>query len=98
LDNIEVTFKKDKETKEIFALLQGIGLTPTKQPIILTRLYRGNKEIDFDKVKKLSQEKESKIVLLGGQNKKNQLDIIDDILQNEYDYKVVDITYNFNFQ
>lgn len=100
MEDFEITggkFKENVSTKK-HAMIQYFGLTPTKQPIILSRVYEGEKEIDKEHVKKLIQDKESSLILLNNQNKTNQLEYIDEILQEEYGYIPITIDFNFNFQ
>lgn len=95
-DKLELKF--DKKEDKFHAMIQFFGISPNGEPMIMCQIYEGEKEIDVEEIKKLISQKESKIVLLGNQNKTNQLEVLDQILKEEYDYIPLMIDYSFNFQ
>jgi len=89
---------KESNIEEKHILVQYIGLNPQGNPVILSRIYKGKKEINSEELNKLLKEKETKLILIDNSDKMKQIYNLDEILKNEYEYVVLKIDYNFNFR
>jgi phosphomevalonate kinase len=93
-ETINVEIKQNDKT--YYAMIQFLIKENNKTKII-SRVYTGKKEINEYEIKKLIDENKSNLILLNNKNKLNDIEMLDKIIQENYEYTIIPIDFIFNF-
>jgi len=96
-----VSFCEDKEEykegDERFVMIQFLGMSQ-QGPIVMSRVYKGTNDIDPEEIQKKLEGMKSKLIITNSNNEIMQdLDNMNDILTEEYEYSTVPLYCILNF-
>ena len=97
----KISFCEDKEEykegDERFVMIQFLGMSQ-QGPVVMSRVYRGTNDIEPEEIQNKLEAMKSKFIITNSQNEIMQdLDNMNDILTEEYEYSTVPLYGILNF-